>query len=48
MKELLKEKINQTLENMSDEMPGSRGCVCFWGETEVPECIRKKYENEEE
>ena len=36
------------VENMSDEMPGSRGCVCFWGETEVPECIREKYEKEEE
>lgn len=48
MKELLKEKINQTLENMSDEMPGSRGCMWFWGETEVPECIREKYEKEEE
>lgn len=48
MEKKLKDKINQTLENMSDDLPGSRGCNLFWGEVEVPECIKKKLEKEEE
>jgi len=36
------------LENMADDLPGSRGCTLFWGEVEVPECIRRELENDEE
>lgn len=48
MREKLREKIGNTLENLADDIPMQTGCILFWGEVEVPECLRKELEEVEE
>jgi len=48
MKDNIKNAINKKLEKIAYELAGERGCRYFWGEVEVPECLKKEIENEEQ
>ncbi len=43
------EKVNEQLIGLSDVFTSQVGCIGFWGEVEVPECLRKELvENQEQ
>lgn len=42
------EKVNEQLISLSDVFTSQVGCIGFWGEVEVPECLCKELENKEE
>ena len=44
----LKQFVGEILENVASEISLERGCVCFWGEVEVPEYLRKELEEKQE
>ncbi len=44
----MKEKINEFLSQAAEESLETRGCKYFWGETEIPECLRKEIEKKQE
>ena len=46
--ETLKEKLKKSLDEMAYDIPIATSCSMFWGEVEVPECLRKELENREE
>ena len=46
MKKDIKNKINEVLENMAYDLSGERSCNLFWGEVEVPECLKEELEEE--
>ena len=45
MKQSLKEKANQVLSQVGQKIPGSRTCPGWWGEVELPECLRAELED---
>lgn len=45
---MLKQRVGDTLENVASEIALERGCIFFWGEVEVPECLRKELEDRQE
>lgn len=42
---MLKQRVGDTLENVASDIVLERGCIFFWGEVEVPECLRKELED---
>lgn len=44
MKLSLKEKANQVLSRAGENIPGSRTSGSWWGEVELPECLRAELE----
>lgn len=44
MKNKLREKLNEQLNNLAGNMQESMGSYLFWGEVEMPECLRKELE----
>lgn len=42
------EKISEQLIDLSDVFTSQLGCYGFWGEVEVPECLRKELEDRQE
>lgn len=44
MKNKLREKLNEQLTNFAGNMQESLGSCLFWGEVEMPECLRKELE----
>ena len=45
MKQSLKERANQVLSQVGQKIPGSRTCSSWWGEVELPECLRAELED---
>ena len=39
-----KDKANQVLKNMGQKLPVERGCTGWWGEVELPDCLRAELE----
>lgn len=39
--------LNQMLASMAEDMVSSASCTWFWGEEELPECLRGKREEQE-
>lgn len=48
MKDSLRKKVNETLSNLAVDMQENMGSVIFWGEVEVPECLRRELEEKQE
>ena len=48
MKRQLKQQAADILENIGNTKLTAQGCQLFWGEVELPECLRKEVESEEE
>lgn len=44
MTKSLKEKANQVLSNVGQNLPVARACQNWWGEVELPECLRAELE----
>lgn len=44
MKNSLSEKLNEQLSKLAGNMQESLGSCLFWGEVEMPECLRKELE----
>ena len=42
-----KERANEMLSEMGQKMPVSKNCKLWWGEVELPECLRKELEESE-
>lgn len=40
--------VNQVMEFLGENLPGTIGSSMFWGEEEVPESVRKQLEDSEE
>lgn len=47
MKNTLREKLNEQLNKLAGNMQESLGSYLFWGEVEVPECLRRELEESE-
>ena len=45
MKQSLKEKANQILSQVGQNIPGTRTSPAWWGEVELPECLRAELED---
>lgn len=43
----MREQICHTLEKMAGEVVNAWGCRTFWGEIELPACMREEFEKEE-
>lgn len=48
MKNEVREKLNETLSNLALDVQEALGSFVFWGEVELPECIRKDLEKDHE
>lgn len=48
MKNELRKKLSEHLDNLAFDVQESLGSYCFWGEVEVPECLRKELEQNNE
>ena len=44
MKNVVREKLNESLSNLALDVQETMGSCVFWGEVELPECIRKDLE----
>lgn len=42
------EKVNEQLIGLADVFSSMVGCIGFWGEVEVPECMQRELEEKEE
>ena len=42
------ETINERLASMAEDMVCKSGTDLIWGETKIPECLKKKLEEEDE
>ena len=42
----LKEWLNDTMENVAKNLAENSACAFFWGEVEMPKCLRVETENE--
>lgn len=42
------DKIVELLENMAVDITGLTDCVLFWGEEEVPECLKEEIETDKQ
>lgn len=43
----LKQITNQLLSQAGAKIPGTSACGTWWGEVELPECLREELENSE-
>lgn len=48
MKNRWRKSVGNILENTASELALEQGCMLFWGEIEVPECLRKELEEKQE
>lgn len=39
-----KEKMNQSLSDLAADIPVYTGCFFFWGEVEMPACLKEELE----
>lgn len=44
MRKSWKEKANEVLGGMGQKLPAERACGCWWGEVELPDCLRAELE----
>lgn len=47
MKQLWKEKANKVLSRAGEKIPVSKTCSGWWGEVELPDCLRAELEDAE-
>lgn len=46
VKAKMREKINNLLSDLSEDMVEELGSMLFWGEIEVPECMKNETEED--
>ena len=48
MKNAVRKKLNESLSNLAIDVQEAIGSFVFWGEVELPECIRKELEEKQQ
>jgi hypothetical protein len=48
MKNAVRKKLNESLSNLALDVQEAIGSFVFWGEVELPECIRKELEEKQQ